>query len=97
MQNKKNYGCQLYNTAPAGKTKKLYSIHREGIRIYTDAFRTSTAEALNIEANNPSLELRRNELRLRFLYKLRSNPLYIEALNTIDNSEDQSYEESESQ
>ena len=30
-----NYGFQLYNTASAVRLKKLDSIHREGIRIYT--------------------------------------------------------------
>ena len=31
-----DYGCQLYNTASAGRLKKLDNIHREGIKIYTD-------------------------------------------------------------
>ena len=66
---KKDYGCQLYNTASAGRLKKIDSIHREGIRIYTGAFRTSPVEALHVEAKYPLLELRRNELGLRFLYK----------------------------
>ena len=55
-----DYDCQLYNIASAGRLKKLDSIHREGIRIYTGAFRTSPVEALRVEANDPSLELRRN-------------------------------------
>ena len=38
------HGCQLYNTASAGKLKKLYSIHRKSIRIYTGAFRNSPVE-----------------------------------------------------
>ena len=66
-----DYGCQLYNTASTGRLKKLDSIHREGIRIYTGAFRTSPVEALHVESNDPPLELRRNELELRFLYKLK--------------------------
>ena len=64
-----DYGCQLYNTASAGRIKKLDSIHREGIRIYTGAFRTSPVETLHAEANDPSLKLRRNELGWRYLYK----------------------------
>ena len=52
-------------------------------------------EAPNVDANDPSLELRRNELGLRYLYKLKSNPSYIHTLNTLDDSEDQKYEESE--
>ena len=83
----------LQSTASAGRIKKLDSIHREGIRIYTGAFRISPVEALHVEANDPSLELKRNELGLRYLYKLKSNPAYIHTLNTLDDSEDQKYEE----
>ena len=64
-----NYGCQLYNTASAGRLKNLDSIHGEGVVKYTGAFRTSP-----VEANDPFLEL-------RFLYKLKSNTSYIETLN----------------
>ena len=46
-------------------------------------------------SNDPSLELRRNELGLRYLYKLKSNLAYIHTLNTLNDSEDQKYEESE--
>ena len=51
--------------------------------------------ALHVEANDPSLELRRNELELRYLYKLKSNPAYIHTLNTLENNVDQNYEENE--
>ena len=85
------YGCQLYNTASAGRLKKQDSIHWEGIRIYAGAFRTSTEESLYVEANDPLLELRRNELGLRFLYKPKSNISYIGILNTLDDREDQNY------
>ena len=57
------------NTDSAGRLKKLDSIHREGIRIYTEAFRTSLVVALHVETNDQSLELRRKNLGLRFLYK----------------------------
>ena len=46
-------GCQIYNTASEGRLKKLDSIHREGIKIYTWAFRTSPIESTDIEANDP--------------------------------------------
>ena len=90
-----DYDCQLYNTASPTRLKKLNSIHREGIRIYTYAFIISPVEAMHEEANNPPLELGRNELGLIFLYKLKSSTSYIETLNTLDNSEDQNYEENE--
>ena len=92
---KVDYDCQLYNTASAGRLKKLDNINIESIRIYTGAFRTSPIEALHVEANDPSLELRKNELELRFLYYLKSNTSYIETLNTLDDREDQNYEENE--
>ena len=70
------------------RSKKLNSIHSEGIRIYTGAFRTSSVEALLVEANVPPLEL-------RLLYKLKICTSYIETLNTLDKSEDQNYKENE--
>ena len=60
-----NYGCQLYNLPSAGRIKKLDSIHREGIRIYTGTFRTSPVDTLHVKANDPLLELRKNELGIR--------------------------------
>ena len=66
---KMDYGCQLYNIGSAGRIKKLDRIHREGIIIYTGAFRTSPVEVLHVKTNNPPLKLRRNKLGLRFLYK----------------------------
>ena len=56
-----------------GRLKKLDSIHREGIRIYIGAFRNSPAEA-----NDAPLELRRNKLKLRFPYKLKSKTSYMD-------------------
>ena len=81
------------NTASAGRLKKLDSIHIEEIRIYTGSFRISLVESLNLKTNDPPLELRKNELGLRFLYKLKSNTSYIEILNTLDDRENQNYEE----
>ena len=49
-------------------------------------------EPLHVEANNPLLELRRNELGLKFLYKLKNNTSYIETLHTLDDREKRHYE-----
>ena len=48
---------------------------------------------MHIEAYDLPLELRSNKLELRILFKLKSNTTYIEYLNTLDNREDQTYEE----
>ena len=37
------------------------------------------------------MELRRNKLGLRFLYRLRSNSTYTVSLNTLNDREDQNY------
>ena len=79
-----NYGCQLYNTVSPGRLNKLDSMHIDGIRINAGAFRTSPVEALHVEANDQPLQLRSNELGLRFLYKLKSITSYIETLNMLD-------------
>ena len=92
-RSKIDYGCQLYGTAIKSRLKKLDSIHREGIRIYTGAFKTSPMESLHVEANEPALDKRRNKLGLRFLYRLRSNPTYNCTLITLDSTEDRNFEE----
>ena len=69
---KVDYGCQLYNIASPWRLKKLDSIHWENLRIYTGAFRTSRLEVLYVEANDPSLELKKDKLGLRHLYKLKN-------------------------
>ena len=58
--------------------------------IYMEAFRISPIEALNVETN-----MRKNELGLRFLYKLKINLIYTESLITLDDSKDYNYENKE--
>ena len=41
------------------------------------------------------MELRRNELGLILLYKLKSNTSYIETLNKLNDKDNQNYEENE--
>ena len=75
------YLDQRYTIASPGK-KKLDSFHLEGIKIYTDIFRTSAVESLHIEACDMPLELRRTGIR--FLYNLRTTPHITEFLNTLN-------------
>ena len=42
-----DYGCQMYNTASTGRLKKLDSIHRESVRIYTGVFRNPPEESIH--------------------------------------------------
>ena len=55
-----SYGCQLYITGSPWILKKLDSIHKEGITIYTGALRTLPVESLYIEIYDLPLELKRD-------------------------------------
>ena len=48
----------------------------QGIRLALGAFRTSPADSLLVEANEPSLNDRREKLSLQFALKLKSNRSY---------------------
>ena len=61
--------------------------YREGIRIYTGTLKTSPVRSLQKEAYAPHTQ-QKNELGLRFLYKLRINTTYAESLKTLDDRED---------
>ena len=63
--------------------------------MYKGAFRTSPVESLQAEIYDATMELRRNELGLRFLYWMRSNTTYTESLDNLDDREDKNYEENE--
>ena len=51
-------------------------------------FMNLKAESLRVEANDPLLELRKKELELRLLYKLKGITSNIETLNTLEDSKD---------
>ena len=79
VRSKLDYGCIVYGSARPSYLKILDTIHHQGIRLALGAFRTSPAESLLVEANEPSLRDRREKLSLQFGIKLksnRSNPTY---------------------
>ena len=49
----KNITQFFFNTASTGRLKKLDTINKEGLRICTEAFRTSPVESLHVEADYP--------------------------------------------
>ena len=79
VRSKLDYGCIVYGSARPSYLKTLDTIHHQGIRLALGAFRTSPADSLLVEANEPSLKDRREKLSLQFGIKLksnRSNPTY---------------------
>ena len=56
-----------------GSLERLNIIHRHGIRLCLGAFKSSPIESLYVEANEPPLELRREELAMRYALKIKAN------------------------
>ena len=73
-RSKLDYGCQIYSSACKSKLKELDVVHNLGLRICTGAFRTSPVESIYVDAGELPLHLRREELGLRYIQRIKSNP-----------------------
>ena len=73
-RSKLEYGCQIYSSACKTKLRELDVVHNMGLRICTGAFRTSPVESLYVDSNELPLDLRREELGLRYITRLKSSP-----------------------
>ena len=79
IRSKMDYGCIVYGSARPWYIKFLDTVHHQRIRLSLGAFRTSPVESLYVEANEPSLEIRRIKLGMQYATKLKaypSNPAY---------------------
>ena len=78
-RSKLDYACQIYSSAAKSHLKELDVVHNLGLRICTGAFRTSPVESIYIDAGDLPLDLRREELGIRYITRLKSssqNPSY---------------------
>ena len=73
-RSKLEYGCQIYSSACMTKLKELDVVHNAGLRICSGALKTSPIESLYIDTDELPLELRREELGLRYISKVKSTP-----------------------
>ena len=73
-RSKLDYGCQVYSSACKSKLRELDVVHNMGLRICTGAFRTSPVESLYVDSNELPLDLRREEIGLRYITRLKSTP-----------------------
>ena len=71
---KLDYGCFIYEAACKSSISLLYPIQNQGLRLSLEAFRTSPAQSLFVEANELPLHLRREKLALQFATKIAANP-----------------------
>ena len=64
----------MYGSARKSYLQTLDSVHHQGLRLALGAFRTSPITSLYVEADEPSLYLRREKISLQYAVKLAANP-----------------------
>ena len=72
-RSKLDYACEIYSSACKTKLKELDVVHNLGLRICIGAYRTSPVESIYVDAGELPLHLRREELGLRYLQRLKSS------------------------
>ena len=67
-----DYGSQIYGSASEATLKSLESIHNEGLRICTGAFRLSPVKSIHVESGEPPLSLHRDLVTMRSAIKIQA-------------------------
>ena len=73
IRSKLDYGSTVYGATRKSYISMLDPVQNQALRMCLGAFRTSPIESLQIEANEPSLTLRRAKLSALYTLKLASN------------------------
>ena len=74
IRSKLDYGSIVYGSARKSYLMMLDTVHHQGLQLALGAFRTSPVESLYVEAEEPSLYLRREKLALQYAIRLAANP-----------------------
>ena len=74
VRSKLYYRSIVYGSARKSYLMMLDTVHHQGLRLGLGAFRTSPVESLYVEAEEPSLYLRREKLALQYAIRLAANP-----------------------
>ena len=74
VRSKLDYGCIVYGSARKSYIQMLEPIQNQALRLCLGAFRTSPAESLQAEANEPPLAIRRSKLAAQYALKIKSSP-----------------------
>ena len=78
-QNNSSSPVSFFNSIKTGSARKSYlqmldTVHNQGLLLALGAFRTSPVSSRNVEADKPSLWLRRERLSLQYAIRLAANP-----------------------
>ena len=79
-----NYGCLVCGSASREVLRRLDIVMNEAMQISTGAFESTPVQSLRVVTNEPELSLKRNDLLLRYFYKLKHhflNPAYPSLIN----------------
>ena len=74
IRSKLDYGSIVYGSARPSYISSLDTVHHQGLRLALGAFRTSPVQSLYVEAEEPSLYLRREKLALQYAIRITANP-----------------------
>ena len=66
----------MYGSARKSYLQMLDTVHHQRLRLALGAFRTSPVTSLYVEADEPSLYLRREKLSLQYAIRLAANQRY---------------------
>ena len=73
IRSKLDYGSIVYGSARKSYLAMLDPIHHQGLRLALGAFRTSPTASLYVEADEPSLNTRREKLSLQYAIRIAEN------------------------
>jgi hypothetical protein len=73
VRSKLDYGSMVYGSARSSYLQSLDRVQNAALRVCLGAFRTSPISSLHVEANEMPLSLRRQQLSLQYMLKLKSN------------------------
>ncbi|GBL93762.1 hypothetical protein AVEN_166798-1 [Araneus ventricosus] len=76
VHSKLDYGASVYGSAAKSTLKILDSVHHQGLRIATGAFKTTPIPSLHVVSGEPSLEIRRHRLSFSTFYKIKSDEFH---------------------
>ncbi|MGL5427583.1 MAG: hypothetical protein ACRDAS_06690 [Cetobacterium sp.] len=79
-----DYGCMAYGSAAVSILKKLEVVQAKALRICGGAMRTTPLNALLIEMEETTLEMRRNKLSFYYWTKLQSSNFINPARNLLE-------------
>ena len=73
-RSKLDYGCQFYSSACKTLLSQLDVVHNMGLRLCSGAFKTSAIDSIYVDTEHMPLDLRKEELGLCYLMRIKSAP-----------------------